>query len=284
MNSYGLTPLFNIQTSNAAVAGTTWGNKGDGFPITSPSISAFIAFVQQANKQLSPLLPGGQIYMEISNEPNLFSNDVTKATEYATLFKACRANLPNNVKLLGPAITTYVAPDGSSASGILYLKQFLKSMTPDIVSVHLYQGDPSYLLGEENQILSVIGKLDLWISEFGYPTGPIGNQDSVSDEVQANNDVMELQQFLSAGAKKAFVYGDRDEIGWCAGTNNPKCPVLVEPDTPQEGYFGIMDHEWRLKPSGRAIRNFILGSTSHAKFKELKVDATSWKKHPLAPR
>jgi hypothetical protein len=256
----GLQPVIVALTTHSKLASTQWGAGGLGFPVTQSDMNLYATYVAAAAKDFQNVAPSNLV-IEIGNEPNLLSNNVTRADSYTALYKLCRKTALSNVKLAGPVVSTFQDGSSSTVPSTTYAERCVLSdgLRPDIFTVHLYNGigAPSALIQSEQRLLAIARGIPFWITECGYPSGPQGNSNAVSQGQQAYNLNYEARTFTAVGAAKVFFYDDRDTEGWCTGTGNASCVDPAQTSSPQEGYFGLMDHSRNLKPSGEILKNYI---------------------------
>lgn len=253
---YGLQPLIVVLSQNVAAPSSEWGGD-NGFPTSLADMNSYANFVTAVAENLGPLVPSGLV-IEIGNEPNHASNDVTKAAAYTTLFQLCRSRVSTRARLAGPAVSTWQDSSDAHVSSTVFTAECLRrGMKPDVLTAHLYNGigSPSALMSLGQQFARLAGTTPLWITECGYPSGPPGNTNAVDPSTQASNLLYEVKNFPKFAAK-VFVYEDRDEA-WIQSSST----------APQEGYFGVMisPAESALKVSGRALKAYLHGVTSTEK-------------------
>ena len=225
----------------------------------SVSPQAFAAFADRASRRYADQVGSWEIW----NEPNLeqFWGRAPDADAYAQLVEATAKRIrlrdPRARIVVGALAPATDAADGSEVSPETFLERFYAAGVPrhlyDVVSVHPY----SYpALPSEQQQWNTFHRLEglhalmglhgdgskqLWLTEYGAPTGTSGR--AVSPQRQAEMVVGALRASRRLGFVGAiFYYALRDTA-----------------DAPDdlESNFGLITHQGVRKPAYAALRQEI---------------------------
>lgn len=197
---------------------------------------------------------------EIWNEPNIsdFWEPVPDADRYAELFRAGAAAIrsvdPNALILTGGLTRGTDKRDGTRISQTTYLAKLYANGTAqlaDAIAIHPYsfpwlptQSDPALVGGFDDlpalhRLMTRYGDGDkqIWVTEFGAPTGT--GSEAVSDTDQALAVTQARKRMRSWGWAGPLIYFELRD----GGTN----PAAAEQN------FGVALRDLTLKPSGEAL-------------------------------
>ncbi len=236
-----------------------WAATVPGDPHSEPAdMTSFAQFVGRAVARYAPL---GVHDWEIWNEPNssLFWKPRPNVAQYAEMLKltsaAIREQDDQATIVAGALAPASDAANGSQIAPVTFVEQlFAEGAAPsfDVLSVHPYtypqlptDPDSSWQSGfdltEIHRTMTDLGDpKDIWITEFGAPTGT--DPRAVSETRQAQILVSGVSD-APPSVQKVFLYGGRDR-GW--------------DESDREQNFGFVRSDFSAKPSLTALQEALI--------------------------
>ncbi len=235
---------------------------------TDSNRAAFANYCKKVVERYSPL---GVKFYEIWNEPNIpmFWDPQPNAQDYAKLLQAVYPaikSIDSSVTILGCATSPAEgnpAPFINWLTFITQVKNFGGLNYLDAVSVHLYRvdkGAEQFLQTDLNNLISIIGSRDVWLSEIGYPTSTVWP--NLSHESQSRYVSRLYLLARNFPQIKSIVYYDLKNDGEESANN--------------EHNFGLLNFNLSHKPAFEGLKT-VISQTGNKNFSSANITGDFYK-------